>query len=140
MSRAVAEDLNNGSSEESKQVGAEDLKSHDVPVSSGSEPVRRSHCGEKRDSVSSVSEPETTAPVDASERSVGSELSKQDTCLQELCTFVFDGLIVATRGCRHTTACCFSILVRPSPCVLHCTPPLFLQLQNVKDVSEHKMS
>lgn len=61
-------------SDNSREADPEDAQSRDVsPLSSGLEPSGLDHSGEKRESASSVREPETTAAADASERSVGSE-------------------------------------------------------------------
>lgn len=89
VSSAVTEDSNNGSSAVSEQAGAEDLKRRVVPESSGPEPAGFTHSSEERDSVNSVGEPQTTAPTDASERSVGSELPKQDTLVYINCVLLF---------------------------------------------------
>lgn len=127
VSSVVTEDSNNGSCLESEQSIVGDLKSHNVPESPGSEPAGLSLSGVERDSVSSVSEPETTAPADASERSVGLKVSKQSTCLHKLSTCVFDGLIVTTRG-RSNTVVCINSIVTLSSWGLHCSPPLLVKL------------
>lgn len=89
VSSVVTEHSNNGSSAESEQSGNEDLKSRIVPQSPGSEPAGLGQSGEDRDSVNSVREPETTAAADASERSVGSKVSKQETLVYINCLLVF---------------------------------------------------
>lgn len=106
-SSAATEDAENGGSPVSKKVDPEVLKSHDVSESSsGSEPSGLNHSGEEQNSGNYVGEPETTALVDASERSVGSEFvtSKQGACLHKLCTRVFDILPLATWGHIDTTS------------------------------------
>lgn len=87
MSSAVTEDSDNGRCSVCKHASPEVTKSHDVSESSpGPEPTGLNHSGEEQDSANSVRESETTAPADASARSVGSVfvISKQDTCLQSV--------------------------------------------------------
>ena len=76
---AVSSDVTEGSEDNvsltaCKQAGPEDIRSHDVSESSPrSESAGPDQIGEERENTYSVREPETTAPQDAKERSVGSE-------------------------------------------------------------------
>ncbi|XP_030613044.1 uncharacterized protein LOC115799886 [Archocentrus centrarchus] len=61
----------------SGEAGPEDSQSHDISqLSSGLEPSGLNHSGEERDSASSVREPKTTTPADASE-SLGPDQDKK---------------------------------------------------------------
>lgn len=72
LTRAATEHSDN-----SREASPEDSQSHDVSqFSSGLEPSGLDHSGEERDSASSVREPETTAPADASE-SLGPDQDKK---------------------------------------------------------------
>lgn len=103
MSSAVPWNSNSENCAVCEEDTPEDTKSHDVSESSpGSEPAGQNNGGEKRESVS---EPDTTAVADASERSVSSEfvISKQLLCLHQVCTVV--NISETTRGSRNTSGC-----------------------------------
>ncbi|XP_067342087.1 uncharacterized protein [Channa argus] len=79
LSSAVTEDSNGGSSAVSEEAGLEDIQSHHFSESSlGSEPAGLSHSGGERDSVNSLTEPETRALADVGERFKSTQDAKPD--------------------------------------------------------------